>query len=166
MGYVERTLVEGEQVLARGQLHWIVYVRAAVFFAICIAALAVGYGKAAIKAHGLDDYVLGYWLAGGYLALIFAAVSVVRAFIKRRTTEIAVTTRRFIVKRGLVRRAVMEIGSGQIESIILNQPILGRIFDYGTLVVSGTGSHMDPVQPVAAPLALRKALDRLYLPSR
>jgi uncharacterized membrane protein YdbT with pleckstrin-like domain len=86
------------------------------------------------------------------------------AWIRRLTTEIAATTRRFIVKRGLIRRSVMEIGVGQIESIRLEQSLMGRLLDYGTLIVAGTGAGIDPVRPLAQPLALRRALDALYRP--
>ena len=56
----------------------------------------------------------------------------------------------------------MEIGAGQIESIRIEQSMTGRLLGYGTLIVAGTGASIDPVRPVAKPLALRHALDSLY----
>jgi Bacterial PH domain len=57
---------------------------------------------------------------------------------------------------------VTEIGAGQVESVRIHQSVLARLLRYGTLVVAGTGSGIDPVRPVADPLALRRALDQLY----
>ena len=82
-----------------------------------------------------------------------------REFIKRRTTEIAVTSRRFAVKRGLVRRSIKEINAGQIESVGIDQSVFGRLLGYGTIIVEGTGGGIDPVRNVAAPLPLREAVN-------
>jgi uncharacterized membrane protein YdbT with pleckstrin-like domain len=159
LGYIERTLVEGESVLQRGRLHWIVYGRAPLFVLAGIIVLLIGGRNATLDPHFTEQAV-----EVGLVLLLVGASLGVGAFIRRVTTEIAVTSRRFVVKRGLIRRSVMEIGAGQIESVTIHQSIPGRLLGYGTLIVSGTGSGIDPVKAVANPLALRKALDRLYRP--
>jgi uncharacterized membrane protein YdbT with pleckstrin-like domain len=157
MGYIEGTLLPGERVLQRGRLHWVIYVPA-----VLCALLGVSL---AVFGTRNSDTAVGFFseLVGGLLVLN-AVVIWLSAWMRRLTTEIAATTRRFVVKRGLIRRSVMEIGAGQIESIRIDQSPTGRLLGYATLVVAGTGSGIDPVRPVAQPLALRRALDALYRP--
>jgi len=146
-----RKKAAGERVLHRGSLHGVIY-------AGPIAASVAGL------VWTIISFVGGTNPDGGLALFTLGALFLIRASIKQSTTEIAVTTHRFVVKRGLLRHLVMEIGAGQIESVAVRQSIGGRLFDYGTVVVSGTGSHLDPVETVAEPLALRRALDSLYRP--
>ena len=79
------------------------------------------------------------------------------AYVRYKTTELAVTTKRVIVKHGFVRRRTVEINLNKVESIQVDQGVLGRIFDFGTLVVAGTGASHAPITGIAAPMAFRKA---------
>lgn len=74
------------------------------------------------------------------------------------TTEIGVTNQRPIYKRGLLRRATSELQARSIEEVNLLQGFLGRLLDFGQLVVHGTGVD-DIVLPTPAdPIGLQKAL--------
>lgn len=87
------------------------------------------------------------------IGLIFLAI----AYIRYKSTELAVTTKRIIVKYGFIRRQTIEINLNKAESIQVDQGILGRIFDFGTLVISGTGTSHAPLNGIAQPMAFRKA---------
>lgn len=154
--YIERTLVPGESMLQTGRLHWIIYAHAVIVALISLPFLF-------LLSIPNQQSPLFLELAA-FLIFLIAVYSAIKAFIRKHSTEIAVTTRRFLVKRGFISRTVVEIATGQIESVIIRQSILGRILDYGTLIVAGTGSDIDPVSPVVAPLTLRRALDQLYRP--
>ncbi len=136
----------------RARLHWIIFARAAVLAILGAAALAIAIGATSKQPT--------FGFAGVFL-LILAPFVAIKALVERLTTEIAATSRRFIVKRGLIRRTVIEINAGQLESVVVHQSVLGRLLDYGTIVAGGTGSGLDPVRKVAAPLALRDALNRI-----
>jgi len=84
-------------------------------------------------------------------------IFLVLAYVRYKSTELAVTTKRVIVKHGFVRRQTIEINLGKVESIQVDQSLLGRMFDFGTLVVAGTGASHAPLTGIAAPLAFRKA---------
>jgi uncharacterized membrane protein YdbT with pleckstrin-like domain len=84
-------------------------------------------------------------------------IFLVLAYVRYKSTELAVTTKRVIVKHGFVRRQTIEINLGKVESIQVDQSLLGRLFDFGTLVVAGTGASHAPLTGIAAPLAFRKA---------
>jgi uncharacterized membrane protein YdbT with pleckstrin-like domain len=92
--------------------------------------------------------------AFGVSALILA----VPPFLKRLGTEIAVTDRRIIYKTGLVQRHTVEISMDKVESVDVDQSVLGRVFGYGTVTVRGTGESAEPLRHVAAPIALRTAV--------
>jgi uncharacterized membrane protein YdbT with pleckstrin-like domain len=79
------------------------------------------------------------------------------AYVRIKSTEIAVTTKRLIVKHGFIRRTTIEINVNKVESIQVDQTMLGRLLNYGTLVISGTGTSHAPIVGIAEPLAFRKA---------
>jgi uncharacterized membrane protein YdbT with pleckstrin-like domain len=74
------------------------------------------------------------------------------------STEIAVTDRRIIYKRGLIQRHTIEINMDKVESVDVDQSILGRLFDYGTITVRGTGEGIEPLRNISTPIALRNAV--------
>jgi hypothetical protein len=55
----------------------------------------------------------------------------------------------------------MEMNSGQIESVRVDQSIAGRLLDFGTVTVQGTGPGVEPIRLVAAPLIMRQAVSGL-----
>lgn len=79
------------------------------------------------------------------------------AYVRIKSTELAVTTKRVIVKHGFIRRSTIEINLSKVESIQVTQSLLGRMFDFGTLVIAGTGASHAPLEGIAEPLAFRKA---------
>jgi uncharacterized membrane protein YdbT with pleckstrin-like domain len=149
MSYVNEVLQPDETVRFRTNVHWSVYLKA-------ITALVIGLVLLA-----------WYWQDGtGNMVLLLAAAAlgvsalilVVRPFIKRLGTEIAITDRRIIYKTGLVQRHTVEISMDKVESVDVDQSVLGRIFGYGTVTVRGTGEAAEPLRNVAAPIALRNAV--------
>ena len=78
--------------------------------------------------------------------------------VEQSTTEIAVTSERIVYKIGLIRRATSEMNIHKVESVLISQSVLGRMFGYGTLVVRGTGQGIEPLRKVASPLALRRSI--------
>ncbi|MFO1254021.1 MAG: PH domain-containing protein, partial [Inhella sp.] len=87
------------------------------------------------------------------LGLVF----LVAAYIRYKSTELAVTNKRIIVKHGFISRQTIEINLNKAESIQVDQGVLGRLFDFGTLVISGTGTSHAPLTGIAEPMAFRKA---------
>ncbi len=78
--------------------------------------------------------------------------------LKRRTTELAYTDKRIITKFGIIARNTDEIKIGAIESIDIRQGILGRLFNFGSLIISGTGGKLVIVPDVKDVVSFRKAL--------
>ena len=87
------------------------------------------------------------------LGLIFWVL----AYVRYKTTELAITTKRVIVKHGFIRRRTVEININKVESIQVDQEILGRLFNFGTLVIAGAGDPQAPIAGISSPMAFRKA---------
>jgi uncharacterized membrane protein YdbT with pleckstrin-like domain len=93
--------------------------------------------------------------------LVFGTAGVllaIAAWLKRFGTEIAVTDRRVIYKTGLIRRHTTEINMDKIESVDVDQSVLGRMFGYGTVTIRGTGEAVEPLRDIADPIAFRNAI--------
>lgn len=151
-GYVERVLQPDEKVRFSGTLHWIIFLPAFVLLAFAIAGLAamaiaprVGQGRSV-------------FLGVVVLAFVFGTLHLLAAWIRRHTTEIAVTDRRVIYKTGLFARRTVEMNMDKVESVDVNQDLFGRVLDYGTVLIRGTGAGLEPLYSIATPLALRNAI--------
>lgn len=94
---------------------------------------------------------LTVWLFG--LGLIFWIV----AYIRYKTTELAFTNKRVIAKFGFISRSTVELNINKVESIQVQQGILGRIFNFGTLIISGAGNPQAPILGISEPMAFRRA---------
>jgi len=143
--YVHKVLQEGEQVRYIASLNWIIYLPGALLW----LAAAVLYLTPA--SGGLGTLA---WLAA---LLLFAAglILLARAWFIWWTTEIAVTDRRIIYKTGFISRKTTEMQTEKVESVDVDQSVLGRIFDYGDVIVRGTGTGLSPLRNIDAPLELR-----------
>ena len=87
------------------------------------------------------------------IGLIF----LVAAYIRYKTTELAFTNKRVIAKFGFISRHNIEININKVESIQVNQNVWGRIFNYGTLILSGAGTPQVPIPGISNPIQFRRA---------
>ena len=77
-------------------------------------------------------------------------------FVIYKTTEIAITNKRVIAKFGFIGRRTVEINLQKIESIQVDQNVLGRVLRYGTVDIAGAGTPSLTVPGIADPLQFRK----------
>jgi uncharacterized membrane protein YdbT with pleckstrin-like domain len=149
MRYVRRVLQPGETIVYSTRLHWIIYWRAILLLIACIVLAGAAWYMA-------DNKNLS--LAIAIAAVIFALLglsSALRTFIRRWTTELAVTDRRVIYKEGLIARRTLEMNRSRVESVDVYQTILGRILGYGTITLRGTGGSLEPMHTIDDPLTFR-----------
>jgi uncharacterized membrane protein YdbT with pleckstrin-like domain len=126
MGYMQSTLLPSERLLYRAHLHWIVFGRALLCTTVGLWLLLSG------AAPGVSAL-------GGFLLLVLALPALVSAMLTYQTSEFGVTTKRVLMKTGFIRRRTLELQLAQAESIAIEQSILGRLLDYGTVILTGTG---------------------------
>ena len=142
MAYIESNLLADETVVHRASLHWLVYWQA--------------------MLAGIAGVVL-VWIEplAGAIAFGLAVVLAIPPYIAKSTSEFGVTSKRVIIKVGLIRRRTLELLLRQVESIQVEQSILGRIFNYGSITLSGTGGVREVFHNIAAPLEFRRKIQSL-----
>ena len=132
--YIDHILQPGETVATT--LHWVVYLPAIGLWLLAFIALTVG----------------------GLVAIVCALVGLGLAFsawFRRWTTEIDVTGRRIVYKRGFIRRHTVEMNIDKVESVDVDQSILGCMLNYGDITTRGTGVGIEPLHNIDAPLEFR-----------
>lgn len=147
MSYVESSLIPGEQVLYKTGLHWIVLFWPAFFGAI-------------LALIGLPLLFAGEMPMAGIFFLTVAGTVVLLGYLARKATEMAVTNKRIIIKVGLLSRRTFELLLSKVESIGVQEGLLGRMFGYGSVVVHGTGGTPEPFKNVAHPLEFRRQVQQ------
>jgi uncharacterized membrane protein YdbT with pleckstrin-like domain len=151
MSYVKKVLQPEETVKHESRIHWIVYVPGLIFVILALAAYL--FGGLAIPAGWTSSE--SWPMAIGAALLIIALYLLLGAFFSRWTTELAITNRRIIFKRGFIRRHTIEMNMDKIESVDVDQSILGRILNYGDITVRGTGTGLEPLKDIDDPIAFR-----------
>ncbi len=116
--------------------------------------------EAVIYRGRLSAWSFFWWILIGLLLIPAFGVGLLlwlSAWLKYRSTELAVTNKRVITKTGLIQRNTTEMFLEKVESIQVDQGILGRICDFGSITISGTGGDKSPVNNVSQPLEFRRA---------
>src|SRR3954470_9954798 len=112
---------------------------------------------------GKDEHVVyetkNHWI-------VFASVQAVLTLfiapiIAMISNEFAITNKRIIIKEGLISRLSLEINILKVESVAVQQTILGRILGYGNMIVRGTGGTNEPFINIANPLEFRRRFQEL-----
>ena len=113
-----------------------------------------------IYTGNISLWSLAPLIALGLLTVGFFGIGLIfwiMAYIRYKTTELAFTNKRVIAKFGFISRQTIELYIGKVESIQVDQGILGRIFNFGTLVISGAGNPQAPIPGISDPMAFRRA---------
>jgi uncharacterized membrane protein YdbT with pleckstrin-like domain len=149
MRYVEKILQPDETVVDVTGLHWFVYLPA-----LALLVVALGLTVLANYVASNSNLAMAMLIAAAAVSLL-AAIAWLRGFLRRYGTELAVTNRRVIFKRGLLRRHTIEMNMSKVESVDVDQSITGRVFGYGTVTIRGTGGGIEPLRNIRDPLAFR-----------
>ena len=146
MSYLREVLQPGETVRFHTNVHWFVYLKAIAAFLIALVFLIW---------FALSDPSSPVLLVVALIFALIGAVLFVPAWLRRLGTEVAVTDRRVIYKTGLMRRHSIEINMDKVESVDVDQSILGRLFGYGSITIRGTGESIEPLWGIAHPIEFR-----------
>lgn len=166
MSYVDQNLMSGEQVLYRTRMHWFGPVALALRIVLWVilwfvaAPLLLAFfaenlpdsraaGESLLAINWMITLFFGAVIVGLLLALVLQLTALF-------TTEFAVTDKRVLAKMGSLRVKTIELFLSQVEGIMVEQGILGRLMGYGTLVVTGTGGMKTPFPNIAHADEFRK----------
>jgi len=162
----KKNILEGEELLYTPWLHWMFVVRHMIlslpyFFGLLILwSLAESYTDSQGLVWGLTDalsikLIIRNAFLAGFMVILLIFMWRIFHFV---CVEYGVTNRRLLIRKGVLRLVTAEIPIDRIESIYCVQGIMGRIFGYGTIFISGIGGRMPVFHMVARPYALRRKI--------
>lgn len=182
MLYVQQSLTPDEELIHIGRFHWMYSISAimAIFWGI-VGAIAIVIGAVYFMellwpmiTHKpsifISDSLIGKIRElhpairlGAFFTFVMGVFRFAHMMVIKATTEIAVTTSRIIYKRGLVARYVGEMSVDRIEGVNVLQSVLGRIFNYGRIMIRGMGVGEVILPPLEDPIKFRKAIEKARL---
>jgi uncharacterized membrane protein YdbT with pleckstrin-like domain len=116
--------------------------------------------KLVTRAHFHWWYSLKAWLALLVLGVFIIGIIIFfDMMIRKWTTEIGVTSTRFVMKTGFFRLRTKEISLSNIEGVNVSQSFWGRLLNYGHLEIEGTGVGVVKIPDIADPVGFRRALE-------
>ncbi|AGA91296.1 putative membrane protein [Thioflavicoccus mobilis 8321] len=130
--YTESTLLSEEQIVYSAKLHWFIFV-------VPVSLIIVGTSD---KALTILIFVGAIWAALRMISYL--------------TTEFAVTNEKVVIKAGFIKRKIIEVVNTQIEGVRVSQGYIGRLLDFGTVSIGGTGGIAQSFSNIANPLKLRE----------
>lgn len=157
MSYVEKTLAGGEEIIHRANFNWTYSFFPVFWFSLGAASMALLFFIQYASGVPFSELKVGWWSA--IVAGACGSLILINHMIILITTEIVVTTYRFVFKRGLISRDTQEVSLGKIEEITLHQSIWGRFLGYGQLVLRGTGVGVITLPDLDDPIRLRKIIE-------
>lgn len=143
--YTDNTLVPGEKIICSAHYHWFYWVKRAALYVLLIG------GGLLVDSFTLLPFVVT--AVGVLISLFHFAWSM----IVYMNDEMVITNHRVILKTGIFSRDVFEMQIQKVETVLVDQSIPGRIFNYGTIACRGTGGTISKHIEIEAPLDFRAA---------
>lgn len=141
LNYVKSNLLKGEHICHSATIHPAIYVPGA---ALILFGLILSIPETTILILLSTTMILL-----GFYRLAMAHMD-------RISTEFVITNKRTILKSGYIARKIIELKHNKVESLNIDQSVLGRYLDYGSLEICGTGSGKTPVHYIKNPIVFRK----------
>ena len=152
MAYIGRSLGEGERIVGLARFHWWYTVYAWFTLIVPLVLLVVAYNLS-------DPDVRQSALIGALVLLAIGFIVFLRLMIRKWTTEIGVTSHRFVKKTGFLSLHTNEIALPNIEGVRVHQGFWGRVWGYGRLRIEGTGVDAVDLPTIADPIGFRRAIE-------
>lgn len=149
--YIDDILQPGEKVLYSTNAHWM-------FFLPSIAAWIVVILFLVLSRMVGTEVLMLICLAFAAVAALVALYWTATAWFHRWTTETDVTNMRVVHKTGFIKRRTFEMSLDKVESVDVDQSILGRLMNYGDVTIQGVGEGTQTIATIARPLSFRSAI--------
>jgi uncharacterized membrane protein YdbT with pleckstrin-like domain len=160
MGQLDDVLNPEEKLLFRTRLHWLPCAPSALgvslLGAAVLAALLV-FARAPVADLFAREPLMAWILALGLGLVVVMPLVVLRFLVS--THEFGVTDRRVIARMGWISTRTVDLNVTKVESLVIEQGALGRLFRYGDLKVVGTGGTAEVFRGVKDPIGFRKAVN-------
>ncbi len=146
MGFVEESLVPNETIVYRAHVHWSTFALPLFFAIVAGVFLVCGFTVANLE-------LLRYL---GYVFIAVALITGLERYVRYASSEFAVTDHRVLIKVGVIRRHSVELLLDKVEGIGVDQSLWGRMLNYGTISVTGTGGTRESFHDIAGPMEFRR----------
>ncbi len=161
MKYINKTLTDDEKIISFLKFHWWWFAPPLIIF--FIFSLIIIIGKIFIPeldlTEGTGGPVMRRFFSAIFLGLT-TLVAVVR-WIEAVTTEQVLTNKRVFLKTGLIRRDTDELKKEAIETVSINQSVLGRILKFGDMEFTGRGGVEFKFKFVKNPTEVKREFENL-----
>jgi uncharacterized membrane protein YdbT with pleckstrin-like domain len=145
MSYIDRHLLDGEQIVFRTRLHWVLMLWP-LLLAVLVFLPIAGW------------LLSGQWRAYAWIPIAVALLVLLPAYIRRRSSDFAVTNKRVMMKLGVLDTRSVELLLGKVESITVEQSLTGRLLGFGDIVVCGSGGTKEQFSHIQSPMEFRRAV--------
>jgi hypothetical protein len=139
VGYIEQNLLPDEEIIYKARLHRMIFWKACALIILGAIFLLI------------QPIIGGVVIFIGFCALLSPAIDYA-------TSEFGVTNKRVIIKIGFLRRKTLELLLRHVETISVDQSVAGRLLDYGSVTLTGTGGVREVFHNIATPLELRRRI--------
>jgi uncharacterized membrane protein YdbT with pleckstrin-like domain len=146
MSYLDEHLLDGEQIVYRARPHWIIFGASIVMVVLGVVAGVV-----------LQSLQQDYWYIGAVMVGIGLLMAIGPA-IRYITSEFAVSNKRVLSKVGFIERESDETMLSKVEAVGVDQGIIGRILDFGTVSITGTGGTQEGFPTISRPFEFRRQI--------
>jgi uncharacterized membrane protein YdbT with pleckstrin-like domain len=146
--YIDDILQPGEKLLYSTNAHWVFYLPAMVAWIVAAALLILSRAT-------VSEGIALLCLSASAVVALAALYWTLKGWFHRWTTETDVTNLRVVHKEGFIKRRTFEMSLDKVESVDVNQSILGRILNYGDVTILGVGEGRETIRMIASPLAFR-----------
>jgi hypothetical protein len=149
--------ISDEFTLANERVHWGIFIPA--IFALFFLSLAVfplwlilkSFGAIMIQLNQQPIHMVWNVLLELFPDLVIGGSLLLMTWIAYRKSEIRLTNKRLIFRTGLLSRFSCELPLENVESIFIIEPIIGRLFCYGTVAVTSVGGIVFPLRYIRSP---------------
>lgn len=150
--HVTNASSEPETVIQKEHIHWVMFIEPVILLVLGVLIMPLGV----FLGRNLSTVIFVTFVALALVAL--ALLAMLRLVIVYFTHEFVLTNKRIVVKTGLLSRNTFEILLTKVESIGVSQSLLGRIFGYGSIVITGTGGAKQIFQGMKKPVEFRELI--------
>jgi hypothetical protein len=144
--YIDVHLMTGENILHRGYMH-----------KMPIILISLAIAPFTLILFGVFMALRSQKFA--FLLLIGGIGAIVMLRLALKRTEMAVTNKRVIIKKGIFATRSLELITSKIESVVVDKGLVGNMFDYGDVIIIGSGGTKEVLKWVKAPVEFRNAVN-------
>ena len=144
MSFIEKNLANNEKIVYKGSLHWWIYMRNVLLIVLGIIICS------SAKSNGAN--------AVGGILVFFALIGLLGAYMRSKSSEFVVTNRRIMLKTGVLKRKLVELQLNRAEGLGVDQGIVGRMLNFGSIVVT-SGGVKEVFSPIAQPYEFKKQVN-------